>query len=315
MTIIVTGGAGFIGSSYLDRIMATTNENVIMVDSLTYAGRVENFQHHVGNPRFRFVRADICDFDAMIGLVAEGDTVVNFAAESHVDRSIESGFPFVKTNVLGTQVILDVSFRKKALMFIQVSTDEVYGSISHGAWDEQWPLKPTSPYSASKAGADLLAMTYFRTHNLDVRITRCCNNYGPRQYPEKLIPYFVKKLLAGESVPVYGNGLNIREWIHVEDHVSGVELVRNAGSPGEAYNIGSGEHKTNLEVVHSILDYFDLPESRIEYVPDRKGHDERYALNSEKIRGQLGFSTSVSFKVGMDQTLAWYTNNKDALLS
>jgi dTDP-glucose 4,6-dehydratase len=314
MAIIVTGGAGFIGSSYLDRIMANTSESIVMIDNLTYAGRTQNFHHHIGSPRFSFVKADICDFDVLGGLIAEGDTVVNFAAESHVDRSIESGLPFVKTNVLGTQVILDVSLRNKALMLIQVSTDEVYGSISNGAWSEEWPLSPTSPYSASKAGADLLAMSYFRTHNLDVRITRCCNNYGPRQYPEKLIPFFIKKLLAGEKVPVYGSGLNVREWIHVEDHITGIELVRLAGSSGEIYNIGSGAHKTNLEVVHSILEYFELPDSRIEHVLDRKGHDLRYALNSQKIKNQLGFSPEVSFEDGMKQTLEWYMSNKESLL-
>jgi dTDP-glucose 4,6-dehydratase len=314
MTIIVTGGAGFIGSCYIDRILMTTDESVTLVDNLTYAGRLQNFQNHTGNPRFRFVQADICHFEVIRDLIGEGDYVVNFAAESHVDRSILSGLPFVRTNVLGTQVMLDISLQNKALMFIQVSTDEVYGSITEGSWDENWPLNPNSPYAASKAGADLMALSYFRTHNLDIRITRCCNNYGPRQFPEKLIPYFVKKLLAGQNLPVYGSGLNVREWIHVEDHISAIELVRTGGSAGEIYNIGSGVHKTNLEIVHTILGHFEFPYSRIDHVADRKGHDLRYSLNSDKIRKQLGFSTDVSFDKGMYETLDWYKNNKDSFL-
>lgn len=313
MAIIVTGGAGFIGSSYIDRIMNTTDENVIVLDNLTYAGRVQNFQDHVDNPKFSFVKADICDYTVLEDVISAGDTIVNFAAESHVDRSIQSGIPFVRTNILGTQSLLDVSLKKGVSKFLQISTDEVYGSISEGSWDEKWPLLPNSPYSATKAGADLLALSFFHTHNLDIRVTRCCNNYGIRQFPEKLIPFFIKKLLAGEKIPVYGNGLNIREWIHVDDHISGIELVRKTGAAGEIYNIGSGDHKTNLEVVHFILDYLGMPESKIEFVADRKGHDLRYSLNFEKIKNQFGYAPAKAFEVGMKETLDWYLQNRDFL--
>jgi dTDP-glucose 4,6-dehydratase len=311
MAIIVSGGAGFIGSAYVDHIIDTTEDDVIVIDNLTYAGRLENLQTHRNNPRFRFVRGDICDFGIVEKLIHEGDTIVNFAAESHVDRSIESGIPFVTTNVLGTQVLLDISLKKNVKQFVQVSTDEVYGSISEGSWDEMWPLSPNSPYSASKASADLISLSYFRTHSLDVRITRCCNNYGPRQYPEKLIPFFIKRLLAGQNVPVYGDGMNVREWIHVSDHVNGIELVRTKGVAGEIYNIGSGFDKTNLDIVHSILEILELPISRIEYVEDRKGHDFRYSLNSQKIRNSLGFSESMQFEHGIRETLNWYLQNQE----
>ncbi len=313
MAIIVTGGAGFIGSSYVDRIITTTEDDVIVIDNLTYAGRLENLQSYSRNSRFRFVLGDICDYETVEKIIHKGDTIVNFAAESHVDRSIQSSIPFVTTNVLGTQVLLDICLKKNVKQFIQVSTDEVYGSISKGSWDETWPLSPNSPYSASKASADLISLSYFRTHGLDVRITRCCNNYGPRQYPEKLIPFFVKRLLAGEKVPVYGNGMNVREWIHVDDHINGIELVRTQGVAGEIYNVGSGVHKTNLDIVHLILDFLEMPKSRIEYVTDRKGHDLRYSLNSEKIRHNLGFSPNIAFQDGINATLDWYIQNKKYL--
>lgn len=314
MRRIVTGGAGFIGSNYLRKyVLEEKRTEFVVLDSLTYAGDLTNLHELLHLPNFTFVRGDIADKSLVDNLIKTGDTVINFAAESHVDRSIDSGYDFVKTNVLGTQVLLESSLRAGGVRFIQVSTDEVYGSINHGSWDEGYPLDPNSPYSASKASADLLCLSYFRTFGMDVRITRCSNNYGPYQYPEKLIPFFIKRLLGGEKVPLYGTGNNIREWIHVSDHIRGIALVESKGKPGEVYNLGSGHHITNLEIAHLILEVLGFEKDKIEYVQDRKGHDLRYSLNITKAKTELGFSPEINFSEGIRQTIHWYKENPQAL--
>jgi len=314
MRKVVTGGAGFIGSNYLrDFVPQNQSTQYIVLDALTYAGKLSNLDSIIGLPNFTFVQGDISDTDLVGELIEPGDTLINFAAESHVDRSIDSAFDFVKTNVLGTQVLLESSLRAGGIKFIQVSTDEVYGSIELGSWDENYPLKPNSPYSASKASADLLCLSYFKTFGMDIRITRCSNNYGPYQYPEKLIPFFIKCLMAGKKVPIYGNGLNVREWIHVADHVNGIDLVDQNGKPGEVYNLGSGSHLTNLDIASLILQNMGFAEEMIEFVEDRKGHDLRYSLNISKAKSELGFVPKIAFSEGIVQTLNWYKENPQAL--
>ena len=259
MRVLVTGGAGFIGSNFVE--MALTDQfpeisSVLVLDKLTYAGKLSNLNGVANNPNFEFVQGDICDVELVNSLAANVDAIINFAAESHVDRSIENSSEFIQTNVLGTQVLLDAAKNQKVAKFVQVSTDEVYGSILEGSWDENAPLLPNSPYSASKAAADLLTRAYFVTHGLDVCITRCSNNFGPKQDPEKLIPNFVLKLSRGEKVPVYGDGLNIRDWLYVEDHCVGIYLVLTKGVGGEIYNIGGGTELTNLELTKKLLDFY-----------------------------------------------------------
>ena len=315
MRKIVAGGAGFIGSNYLHHmVLEDRDTEYVVVDSLTYAGRLSNIESLMAMKNMRFVHGDISDRALISTLIKSGDTVVNFAAESHVDRSIDSGYEFVLTNVVGTQVLLDASLKAGGVKFIQISTDEVYGSIESGSWDEEYPLKPNSPYSASKAAADLLCLSYFRTFDLDVRITRCSNNYGPRQYPEKLIPFFIKRLLAGQTVPLYGTGVNVREWIHVDDHIRGINLVEANGNPGEIYNLGSGEHFTNLDIAHQLIKNLVLAEDRIVFVEDRKGHDLRYSLNISKAKSKLGFEPKVRFEAGLIETIEWYKRNPQALI-
>jgi len=305
MRVLVTGGAGFIGSNFAE--MALTDQfpeisSVCVLDKLTYAGKLSNLSNVSNNPNFEFVQGDICDVDLVNSLATNVDSIVHFAAESHVDRSIENSSEFIRTNVLGTQVLLDAAKNNKITKFVQVSTDEVYGSILKGSWDELAPLLPNSPYSASKAAADLLARAYYVTHGLSVCVTRCSNNFGPRQDPEKLIPNFILKLSRSEKVPVYGDGLNVRDWLFVNDHCFGIYLVLTKGSPGEIYNIGGGTEFTNLELTRMLIKLLDKDEGLIEYVPDRLGHDRRYSVNYTKIKN-LGYSPSLNFNQNLSETI------------
>jgi len=308
MRVLVTGGAGFIGSNFVE--MALTDQfpeisSVLVLDKLTYAGKLSNLSGVTNNPNFEFVLGDICDVELVNSLAANVGAIINFAAESHVDRSIENSSEFIRTNVLGTQVLLDAAKNHKVAKFVQVSTDEVYGSILEGSWDENESLLPNSPYSASKAAADLLARAYFVTHGLSVCITRCSNNFGPKQDPEKLIPNFILKLSQGKKVPVYGDGLNIRDWLYVEDHCMGIYLVLTKGLPGEIYNIGGGTELTNLELTKKLLDFFERDHSFIDFVPDRLGHDRRYSVDSTKIQ-ELGYLASLDFNENLTKTVNSY---------
>ncbi|MEV5984509.1 dTDP-glucose 4,6-dehydratase [Streptomyces sp. NPDC052051] len=307
MRILVTGGAGFIGSEYVRRrLSADPTERITVLDKLTYSGAEENLAPVAHHPGHRFVRGDICDPEVVDQAMAGQDAVVHFAAESHVDRSIEGAGPFVRTNVLGTQVLLDAAHRHGVGRFVQVSTDEVYGSIGEGSWTEGRPPAPSSPYSASKAGADLLALAYHRTHGLDVVVTRCSNNYGRYQFPEKVIPLFITHLLDGRTVPLYGDGRNIRDWVHVSDHCRGIDLVLHGGEAGEVYHIGGGTELSNHKLTGLLLDAAGADWDRVVYVADRKGHDLRYSLDDSKIREQLGYVPHVSFAQGLAETVAWY---------
>ena len=311
MKVLVTGGAGFIGSNFVSQFVSGKYPEiaqVIVLDKLTYAGKLENLTDALQDPRFSFVQGDICDFSLVNDLVPEVDAIINFAAESHVDRSIESASEFIRTNVLGTQTLLEAARIHKITKFIQVSTDEVYGSIESGSWNEESPLLHNSPYSASKAGADLLVRAYHVTHNLHTLITRCSNNYGPRQYPEKLIPLFVTRLLAGQKVPVYGTGTNIRDWLHVNDHCNGIYLTLTKGKAGEIYNIGGGTELTNIALTKELIKLTGFDEDKIEFVTDRLGHDQRYSVDWSKIR-RLGYIPSVEFEVGLQATVAWISEH------
>jgi len=308
MRVLVTGGAGFIGSNFVD--MALTDQfpeisRVLVLDKLTYAGKLSNLSSVIHNPNFEFVQGDICDVGLVNDLAMKVDAIINFAAESHVDRSIENSSEFVRTNVLGTQVLLDAAKIHNLEKFIQVSTDEVYGSILEGSWDESQPLLPNSPYSASKASADLLARAYFVTHGLNVNITRCSNNFGPRQDPEKLIPNFILKLNLDKKVPVYGDGMNIRDWLFVKDHCAGIYLTLTKGSPGEIYNIGGGVELTNLSITQKLLKLAGKGMESIDYVKDRLGHDQRYSVNFAKL-GQLGYHPDKNFEDNLKSTYNWY---------
>ena len=314
MRLLVTGGAGFIGSNFVRRIADSTLNgisSVTVLDKLTYAGVRENLSTAESLPGYQFIEGDICDPQIVSSLIGEVDAVVNFAAESHVDRSITSAADFIETNVAGVQVLLDaINATKKKIRFIQVSTDEVYGSINSGTWAEDSPLLPNSPYSASKAGGELLARSYNKTHGTDVVITRCSNNYGPFHFPEKLIPLFITNLLEGKKVPVYGNGKNVRDWLHVDDHCQGIYKVLMNGKSGEVYNIGGGQELTNLEITHLILNAMNSNESSIDYVEDRKGHDFRYSVNWSKINRELGYEPKVRFEDGLAETIRWYKENE-----
>jgi len=314
MRLLVTGGAGFIGSNFVRRIFDGSFKGVskvIVLDKMTYAGVRENLSGAIGNQNFSMELGDICDPKIVQVLVAEVDAVINFAAESHVDRSISSASNFVQTNVSGVQVLLDaIKASERKIRFVQVSTDEVYGSIETGSWDENFPLLPNSPYSASKAGGELLARAYHRTHGIDVVITRCSNNYGSHHFPEKLIPLFITNLLEGKKVPVYGNGKNVRDWLHVDDHCLGIYKVLMDGKSGEVYNIGGGRELTNFEITHLILEAMDAGESSIEYVADRKGHDLRYSVDWTKINRELGYKPQIKFEDGLRETIEWYRNNR-----
>jgi dTDP-glucose 4,6-dehydratase len=314
--ILVTGGAGFIGSSYVRSVVggrypAFAGADVVVLDLLTYAGTLTNLAGVLDSPRLRFVRGDICDAGLVGELTAGVDVVVHFAAESHVDRSIGGAADFVATNVLGTQVLLQAALDAGVGRFVHVSTDEVYGSIATGSWPETHPIEPNSPYSAAKAGSDLLARAYHRTHGLPVCITRCSNNYGPHQFPEKVIPLFVTNLLDGLRVPLYGDGLNVRDWLHVDDHCRGIQLVAEKGRSGEVYNIGGGTELTNRELTYLLLDALGADESMIEPVADRKGHDRRYSVDWTKIADELGYAPQVPFAEGLVATVEWYRSHRE----
>ena len=315
MKLLVTGGAGFIGSNFVR--MALTNkfsdfnvEQLTVLDLLTYAGDEENLKPVASDKRYKFVKGDIRDLELAKKLMQDANQVVHFAAESHVDRSIEGGSEFVSTNVMGTQVLLDAAKSSNIKRFVHVSTDEVYGSISEGSWPEDHPLLPNSPYSASKAGSDLLVRAYNRTHKLDTVITRCSNNYGQYQFPEKVMPLFITNIIEGKKVPLYGNGLNVRDWLHVDDHCRGIALALTKGRAGEVYNIGGGTELTNVELTHKILKAMGVGEEFIQPVEDRKGHDLRYSVDISKINKELGYSPQVNFEEGLEQTINWYKNNE-----
>jgi dTDP-glucose 4,6-dehydratase len=307
MRVLVTGGAGFIGSHF---VRSYSSGEVTVLDKLTYAGNPANLDPVRGRPWFRFVRGDICDAKLVNELLTKHDTVVHFAAESHVDRSIQEAADFVMTNVVGTQTLLDAALRQGVGTFVHVSTDEVYGSIDEGSWPETDPVRPNSPYAASKASSDLIALSYHRTHGLDVRVTRCSNNYGPYQYPEKVVPLFVTTLLTGGAVPLYGDGSNVRDWLHVDDHCAGIAAVLEKGRPGEIYNIGGGTELTNKELTARLLDACGAGWDRVRYVEDRKGHDRRYSVDWSKIRTELGYTPRHSFDEGLAETVAWYRDNR-----
>jgi len=310
--ILVTGGAGFIGSNFVRRIIDGTLSgfsSVTVLDKLTYAGTLTNLRELPADS-FNFIQGDICDTELVGRLVQEHDIIVNFAAESHVDRSIHGARDFVVTNVLGTQTLLDAVKNSDVRTFLQVSTDEVYGSIESGSWTETDPLLPNSTYAASKASADLICRSYFKTHGLDIRITRCSNNYGRNQFPEKVIPLFVTNLIDNEKIPVYGSGLNVRDWLHVDDHCFGIYLAITKGKAGEIYNIGGGTELTNLGLTEKILELMGKNKSSINYVEDRKGHDLRYSVDISKISQELGYEPQIKWETGLRETLEWYLVNE-----
>ena len=317
MKILVTGGAGFIGSCFIRHMLKKHPDyKIINLDCLTYAGNIENLNDVKDDKRYTFIKGDICDKNLVNEIMENVDCVVNFAAESHVDRSIEGPEIFIETNVKGTLNLLQSALKNKIQRYLQVSTDEVYGSLgSEGYFYETTPLSPNSPYSASKAGADMLVRAYFETYKMPNLITRCSNNYGPYQYPEKLIPFFITKLLKGEKVPVYGDGLNVRDWLYVYDHCSAIDTVLHKGKIGEIYNIGGHNEKTNIEITKLILNAMGKDESSIEYVQDRLGHDRRYAISNDKIQSQLGWEPSLTFEEGIKITIDWYLNNQDWIKS
>lgn len=312
MKLFITGGAGFIGSNFISHILKTTEFSVVNFDALTYAGNPENLAEFASNPRYSFVRGDISDSEAVGDVLSAGfDAVLNFAAETHVDRSILNAADFVRTNVVGTQTLLDAARRHRIPRFIQISTDEVYGSLgASGRFTETSQLAPNSPYSASKAGADLLVRAAYRTHNLPAIVTRCSNNYGPFQFPEKFVPLMILNALEGKKLPVYGDGLYVRDWIHVHDHCRALERVLRDGQPGEVYNIGGSDEWKNLDVVRRILLLTERSDELIQYVQDRPGHDRRYAVDSSKIERSLGWKPRIPFEEGLEETIRWYRKNE-----
>jgi len=311
MKILITGGAGFIGSNFIHLLLKETSHQIINLDALTYAGNLENLKEIENHPRYQFIKGDICNPELVEEILSSGvEAVVNFAAESHVDRSILEPQNFLQTNFFGTAVLLESARRHPLKVFLQVSTDEVYGPIMEGFADENYPLNPSSPYSASKASADLLCLAYHHTYQVPVMIARLSNNYGPYQFPEKLIPLFITNALENQPLPLYGDGLYVRDWLYVEDACQALLLILEEGKIGEVYNVGGGELKTNLEVTELILKTLGKPRSLIQFVKDRPGHDRRYALNSEKIKTQLGFEPSVNFEEGLKRTIKWYQENQ-----
>jgi dTDP-glucose 4,6-dehydratase len=311
-TLLVTGGCGFIGSNFIRHLLGSDLAvSIINFDCLTYAGNLANLADLSDHPRYRFIKGDITDRDQVRAAMQHGVTdIIHFAAESHVDRSIQDSGPFVRTNVIGTQILLDAAREFEVKKYVQVSTDEVYGSLGDtGYFTEETPLHPNSPYSASKAGADLLVQAYEHTFGLPAVITRCSNNYGPYQFPEKLIPLFVTNLMKDEPVPVYGDGLQIRDWIHVLDHCTGVEAAWRRGKPGEVYNFGGRCEKTNLELTHTLLELLKKPKTLIRYVKDRPGHDRRYAIDCAKAERELGWAPAWTFERGIRDTISWYQSN------
>jgi dTDP-glucose 4,6-dehydratase len=315
MKLLVTGGAGFIGSNYVRQVLNgayadSDKYEIIVLDSLTYAGNLENLEPVSSNPKFSFVHGNILDSDLVTDLVSSVDAVVHFAAESHVDRSISGAGEFIMTNVVGTYTLLEAARISNLGKFVHVSTDEVYGSLPQGSWDEDCPLLPNSPYSASKASSDLLVRSYGRTHKLNVVTTRCSNNYGPYQYPEKVIPLFVSNLIDGLNVPLYGEGNNVRDWLHVDDHCDGIHRVLESGRSGEIYNIGGGTELTNKDLTGLLLEACDASWDRVDRVEDRKGHDLRYSVDISKISNELGYEPRVDFKQGLAETVQWYRDNR-----
>jgi dTDP-glucose 4,6-dehydratase len=313
MKLLVTGGAGFIGANFVQYVLAAhAGAEIVTLDQLTYAGNLANLEAVLEHPRHRFVRGDIADPQAVAGAIGEGvDAIVNFAAESHVDRSITDAGAFLATNVVGTQVLLDAARARGVGRFLQVSTDEVYGSLGPtGAFTEETPLQPNSPYAASKAAADLLVRAAHHTHGLPTLITRCSNNYGPYQFPEKLIPLFVTNALADQPLPLYGDGRQVRDWIHVEDHCRGVDLVLRQGKVGEVYNLGGGNERENVEIAELILDALGKPHSLVRHVTDRLGHDRRYAIDARKIERELGWTPQREFASGLRDTIEWYRTQR-----
>ena len=316
MKLLVTGGAGFIGSNFArmaltGRLPGLEEAEITVFDALTYSGTLTNLEPVSDNPRYRFIQGDIRDANAVREALAGHDAIVHFAAESHVDRSVNDSGIFVETNVLGTQRLLDAALALGVNRFIHVSTDEVYGSIDEGEWDEDEPLLPNSPYSASKAGSDLLVRSYHRTHGLNTSITRCSNNYGPYHFPEKVIPLFVTNLIDGLHVPLYGDGQNQRDWLHVDDHCRGIALVLQKGRAGEIYNIGGGTELSNRELTDMLLQATGRDESFVDYVEDRKGHDRRYCVSIEKISSELGYAPQVPFDQGLADVVQWYRDHRD----
>jgi dTDP-glucose 4,6-dehydratase len=312
--ILVTGGAGFIGSNFVLYMLKNYPDyEIINIDSLTYAGNLENLKSVENNPNYRFVKGSIIDNQLVNSLAAEElEGIINFAAESHVDRSIEDPGIFVETNIKGTQVLLDAAKKYEVKRYLQVSTDEVYGSLGPtGYFMENTPLAPNSPYSASKTGADLLVRAYNETFGLNTVITRCSNNYGPFQFPEKLIPLIISNALEDKALPVYGDGLNIRDWLHVEDHCAAIALAFFKGQSGEIYNVGGNNERTNIQIIKTILGLLGKPESLITYVKDRLGHDRRYAIDATKITQELGWSPKYTFETGIKETVDWYCNNRE----
>ncbi len=308
---LVTGGAGFIGSNYIRFLLRKYPEAVVVnLDKLTYAGNLENLKDVENDHRYRFVKGDICDEALVNDLVVEADIVVNFAAESHVDRSIGAPDDFIKTDIFGAFALLEAARKNHIDRFIQISTDEVYGSIDQGSFTEDHPLMPSSPYSASKTGADRIAFSYFVTYGVPVQITRCSNNFGPYHYPEKLIPLFVTNALEDKALPIYGDGKNVRDWIYVEDHCEGIDFVLRNGELGEVYNIGGGNEKTNMEITDYILAKLEKPATLKEFVKDRPGHDQRYSLDCSKLHA-MGWGPKHSFEQAMDKTLQWYIDHPD----
>lgn len=314
MNLLVTGGAGFIGSNFIRYMLGKYPDySIVNLDKLTYAGNLENLKDVQMNPQYHFVKGDICDREQIDQLLQQYniDVIVNFAAESHVDRSITNPGIFVKTNVIGTQILLDAAKYNSISKYVQISTDEVYGSLGEtGYFTEETPICPNSPYSASKAGADLLVQAYHETFGLNINITRCSNNYGPYHFPEKLIPLMITNALEGLSLPVYGDGRNIRDWLHVEDHASAIDIVIHQGEPGEVYNIGGHNERKNIQIVELILEKIGKSRELIQYVTDRLGHDRRYAIDSTKITEQLGWKPLYTFDSGIAETVEWYLANE-----
>lgn len=308
--LLVTGGAGFIGSNFVRYMLAKRPGcSIVNFDKLTYAGNLDNLREIENNPGYRFIRGDVCDRDAVRTAMAGVDVVIHFAAESHVDRSIDDPFVFTRTNVIGTHVMLECARELGVRVFIQIGTDEVYGSVEQGSSGESDKLDPRSPYSSSKAAADLLALSYHATYGMDVRVTRCTNNYGPYQYPEKLIPFFVTNALEDGQLPIYGDGKNIRDWLYVEDHCDAIDFIHRNGRAGEIYNIGGGREMMNIEITDIILGELGKPDSLKRYVADRPGHDRRYSLDISKIE-RLGWSPRHTFEQAMKETISWYVGNE-----
>ncbi|MDI6724017.1 MAG: dTDP-glucose 4,6-dehydratase [Methanobacterium sp.] len=313
MKILITGGAGFIGSNFVRYMLDKYSDyKIVNLDALTYCGNLENLTEIEDNPNYTFIKGDISNKELINEIMVDIDYIVNFAAESHVDRSIEDPEIFIKSNILGTQVLLDAAKKYGIKKFLQISTDEVYGSLNKtGYFTEDTCLAPNSPYSASKAGADLMVRAYNETFNLPMNITRCSNNYGPYQFPEKLIPLMISNALEDEPLPVYGDGLNVRDWLHVYDHCTAIDLVLHKGKSGEIYNIGGNNEKKNIEIVKLILENLGKSESLIKYVKDRPGHDRRYAIDSTKIQKELGWKPKYTFETGISETIKWYLENEE----